>query len=306
MAGAMTLAPLAGRLAVTLLTVAIAAVIGWQLWVYYMDAPWTRDGTVRADVVKVAPDVSGLVSEVLVHDNQEVRKDQVMFRIDPVRFQLALQQATANVTAKESAAQEATREMNRYRALTSLEVSTEEQQQSTAKAIEAAAAYQQAVADRDVAQLNLDRSQVRASVDGTVTNFSMRPGDYVTAGAPIFALIDTDSIYVAGYFEETKLPQIQQGDRARVRLMGESLLIEGHVQSIAGGIADRERQASNDLLANIAPTFSWVRLAQRVPVRIALDHVPPGVRLIAGRTASVEVLVNGSQAGTPPPSVAKP
>jgi multidrug resistance efflux pump len=306
MAGAMTLAPLAGRLAVTLLTVAIAAVIGWQLWVYYMDAPWTRDGTVRADVVKVAPDVSGLVSEVLVHDNQEVRKDQGMFRIDPVRFQLALQQATANVTAKESAAQEATREMNRYRALTSLEVSTEEQQQSTAKAIEAAAAYQQAVADRDVAQLNLDRSQVRASVDGTVTNFSMRPGDYVTAGAPIFALIDTDSIYVAGYFEETKLPQIQQGDRARVRLMGESLLIEGHVQSIAGGIADRERQASSDLLANIAPTFSWVRLAQRVPVRIALDHVPPGVRLIAGRTASVEVLVNGSQAGTPPPSVAKP
>jgi multidrug resistance efflux pump len=306
MAGAMTLAPLAGRLAVTLLTVAIAAVIGWQLWIYYMDAPWTRDGTVRADVVKVAPDVSGLVSEVLVHDNQEVRKDQVLFRIDPVRFQLALQQATANVTAKESAAQEATREMNRYRALTSLEVSTEEQQQSTAKAIEAAAAYQQAVADRNVAQLNLDRSQVRASVDGTVTNFSMRPGDYVTAGAPIFALIDTDSIYVAGYFEETKLPQIQDGDRARVRLMGESLLIEGHVQSIAGGIADRERQASNDLLANIAPTFSWVRLAQRVPVRIALDHVPPGVRLIAGRTASVEVLVNGSQAGSPPPSVAKP
>jgi multidrug resistance efflux pump len=302
----MNLAPLAGRLAVTLLTAAIAAVIGWQLWVYYMDAPWTRDGTVRADVVKVAPDVSGLVSEVLVHDNQEVHKDQVLFRIDPVRFQLALQQATANVTAKESAAQEATREMNRYRALTSLEVSTEEQQQSTAKAIEAAAAYQQSVADRNVAQLNLDRSQVRASVDGTVTNFSMRPGDYVTAGAPIFALIDTDSIYVAGYFEETKLPQIRDGDRARVRLMGESLLIEGHVQSIAGGIADRERQASNDLLANIAPTFSWVRLAQRVPVRIALDHVPPGVRLIAGRTASVEVLVNGPQAGTPPPSVAKP
>ena len=133
-----------------------------------------------------------------------------------------------------------------------------------------------------MAQLNLDRSEVRASVDGMVTNFSMRPGDYVTAGAPIFALIDSDSIYVEGYFEETKLPQIQAGDRARVRLMGESQLIEGHVQSIAGGIADRERQASNDLLANIAPTFSWVRLAQRVPVRIALDHVPPGVRLLVG------------------------
>jgi multidrug resistance efflux pump len=302
----MTLAPLAGRLAVTLLTAAIAVVVGWQLWIYYMEAPWTRDGTVRADVVKIAPDVSGLVSEVLVRDNQDVRKGQVLFRIDPVRFQYALQQATASVTAKESAAQEAAREMNRYRQLTSLEVSTEEQQQSSAKAIEAAAAYQQAVADRNVAQLNLDRSEVRASVDGTVTNFSMRPGDYVTAGAPIFALIDSDSIYVVGYFEETKLPQIREGDRARVRLMGESQIIEGHVQSIAGGVADRERQASSDLLANIAPTFSWVRLAQRVPVRIALDHVPPGVHLLVGRTASVEVLATERRTGTPPPSVAKP
>ena len=179
-----------------------------------MAAPWTRDGTVRADVVKVAPDVSGLVSEVLVLDNQDVRKGQVLFRIDPVRFQYALQEATAKVTAKESAAQEAAREMNRFRALTSLEVSTQEQQQSSAKAVEAAAAYQQAVVDRNVAQLNLDRSEVRASVDGTVTNFSMRPGDYVTAGAPIFALIDTDSIYVAGYFEETKLPA-DPGRRSR-------------------------------------------------------------------------------------------
>jgi multidrug resistance efflux pump len=302
----MTWAPLAGRLAVTLLTAGIAAVIGWQLWVYYMDAPWTRDGTVRADVVKIAPDVSGLVSEVLVRDNQDVRKGQVLFRIDPVRFQYALQLATANVTGKESAAQEAAREMNRYRALTSLEVSTEEQQQSSAKAIEAAAAYQQAVVDRNVAQLNLDRSEVRASVDGTVTNFSMRPGDYVTAGAPIFALIDTDSIHVAGYFEETKLPQIREGDRARVRLMGEGQIIEGHVQSIAGGVADRERQASSDLLANIAPTFSWVRLAQRVPVRIAVDHVPADVRLLVGRTASVEVLVNQPRTGTPPASASKP
>jgi multidrug resistance efflux pump len=300
----MTLAPLAGRLAVTLLTAAVAVVVGWQLWIYYMDAPWTRDGTVRADVVKVAPDVSGLVRDVLVRDNQDVRKGEILFRIDPVRFQYALQQATAIVTGKESAAQEAAREMNRYRALTSLEVSTEEQQQSSARAIEAAAAYQQAVADRDVAQLNLDRSEVRASVDGTVTNFSMRPGDYVTAGAPVFALIDTDSIYVAGYFEETKLPQIREGDRARVRLMGESQIIEGHVQSIAGGVADRERQASSDLLANIAPTFNWVRLAQRVPVRIALDHVPSGVHLLAGRTASVEVLADQSQAGTPPASAA--
>ena len=301
----MNLAPFVGRLIVTSITAAIAAVVGWQLWVYYMDAPWTRDGAVRADVVRIAPDVSGLVSDVLVRDNQVVRKGDVLFHIDPVRFQYALQLATANVTAKQSATEEATREMNRFRELTSLEVSTEQQQQRTARAVESAAAYQQAVVDRNVAQLNLDRSEVRASVDGVVTNFSMRPGDYVTAGSPVFALIDTDSVYVEGYFEETKLPKIKEGNRARVHLMGESQLIEGHVQSIAGGITDRERQGSADMLANIAPTFSWVRLAQRVPVRIALDHVPPGVRLITGRTASVEVLADQPRTETPPSSAPK-
>jgi RND family efflux transporter MFP subunit len=289
-----------GRMAVTLLVAVVAAAIGWQLWVYYMEAPWTRDGTVRADVVKVAPDVSGLVSDVLIADNQVVHQGEVLFHIDPVRFQLALQLAEVSVTAKQAAAQEAAREATRYRDLTNLEVSTEERQQSQAKAVEAAAAYQQAVVDRNVAQLNLDRSEVRASVDGIVTNFSMRPGDYVTAGVAVFALVDTGSIYVEGYFDETKLPQIQEGNRARVRLMGESQLIEGHVQSISGGIADRQRQGSSDMLANVTPTFSWVRLAQRVPVRIALDHVPPGVRLLAGRTASVEVLVNEPRGASSP------
>jgi multidrug resistance efflux pump len=235
-----------------------------------------------------------------------VRKGEVMFRIDPVRFQYALQQATAVVTSKESAAQEALREYNRYHELNNLEVSVEVQQQSNARAVELSADYQQAVVDRNVAQLNLDRSQVKASVDGVVTNFSMRPGDYVTAGSPVFALIDSDSIYVEGYFEETKLPQIQAGDRARVHLMGEIQLIEGHVQSIAGGIADRERQGSSDLLANVIPTFSWVRLAQRVPVRIAIDHVPPGVHLLVGRTASVDVLPAEKQAKAPAPVAARP
>ena len=302
----MNLAPLAGRLAVTLFTAAVAAVIFWQLWVYYMDTPWTRDGTIRADVVKVAPDVSGLISDVPVADNQVVHKGQVLFHIDPERFRLALQLADVTVTGKQAASQEATREANRYRDLTNLEVSTEEKQQSQAKAVEAAAAYEQALVDRNVAQLNLDRSEVRASVDGIVTNFSMQPGDYVTTGVAIFALVDTDSIYVEGYFDETKLAQIQEGHRARVRLMGESQFIEGHVQSIAGGIADRQRQASSDLLANVTPTFSWVRLAQRVPVRIALDHVPSGVRLLPGRTASVEILVNEPLAEIPPHRAATP
>jgi multidrug resistance efflux pump len=282
-----------GRFTVTALAVAVAAVIGWQLWIYYLEAPWTRDGRVRADVVQVAADVSGLVTDVLVHDNQEVKKGDVLIRIDPARFQISLRNAQANVDSKLAATQEAERETNRFNQLNSLSVSEEQQQQRDSAFVEAQAAWQQALAARDVAALNLVRSQVQAPVNGFVTNFDMRPGDYVDAGRPLFALIDSDSFYVDGYFEETKLPRIKVGDPARVYLVGERAVIEGHVESIAGGIADRERQGSADLLANVNPTFSWVRLAQRVPVRIAVDHVPDGVRLVTGRTATVVVLEHG-------------
>jgi multidrug resistance efflux pump len=291
------------RLAVTAVAVAIAALVGSQLWYYYMEAPWTRDSRVRADVVQVAADVSGLVSEVLVHDNEDVKKGQVLFRIDPLRFQYALQQAEAVVVQRRAAAQEAGRESTRFTSLSNLAVSKEQQEQRSAVQAEADAAYQQAVADRDVAKLNLERSEVRASVNGLVTNFSMRPGNFVDAGKPVFALIDTDSLHLDAYFEETKLPRIEVGAPARVHLMGENTFIDGHVESVAGGIADRERQEGSDLLANVNPTFSWVRLAQRVPVRIALDHVPPGVRLVTGRTATVEILPgHRAAAGTTPPS----
>jgi multidrug resistance efflux pump len=285
-----------GRFTVTAIAVAAASVIGWQLWIYYLEAPWTRDGRVRADVVQVAADVSGLVSEVLVHDNQAVKKDEVLFRIDPARFQIALRDAQANLDSKLAASQEAERETTRFNRLNALSVSEEQQQQRGATATEAQATYQQALASRDVAALNLARSEVHAPVNGFITNFDMRPGDYVDAGRPLFALIDSDSFYVDGYFEETKLPRIKVGDPARVYLIGEHAVIEGHVESIAGGIADRERQGSADLLANVNPTFSWVRLAQRVPVRIALDHVPPEVHLVTGRTATVVVMPPGQAA----------
>jgi multidrug resistance efflux pump len=295
----------AGRVTVTFIAVGIAAAIGWQLWMYYLEAPWTRDGSVRADVLQVAADVSGLVSEVLVHDDQAVKKGEVLFRIDPVRFEIALRDAQASVDSKLAAAQEAEREKNRYNQLNNLSVSQEQQQKRGAVAAEAMAAYRQALASRDLAALNLSRSEVRASVNGLVTNFDMRSGDYVDAGKPLFAVIDSDSFYVVGYFEETKLPRIEIGDLARVYLIGESAVIQGHVESIAGGIADRERQGSADLLANVNPTFSWVRLAQRVPVRVALDHVPAGVRLVTGRTATVVVISAGQNASHGSAAVAR-
>jgi multidrug resistance efflux pump len=173
--------------------------------------------------------------------------------------------------------------------LTALSVSQEQQQSRQAAAEAASAAYRQALADRAVAQLNLQRSEVTSPVDGTVTNVNLEPGDYVTAGKGVMALVDRATLRVEGYFEETKLPKIHIGDPVRVRLMGEPQMLTGRVESIAAGIADRERSDSPDLLANINPTFTWVRLAQRVPVRVMLDKVPPEVRLVLGRTATVYV-----------------
>jgi RND family efflux transporter MFP subunit len=278
------------RFAVTMLAAAVAAVVAWQLWVYYMEDPWTRDGRVRADVVEVAPDVSGLVAQVFARDNQAVHVGDALFQIDPVRFQVALQQAGAVVAKDKAALAEAERDAARYNALPGNAVSSLSRDENNTAVLEAQADFLAAQADQAVAALNLSRATVRATVNGVITNFSMRPGDYVTAGSAVAALVDTDSIYVDGYFEETKLPRIAVGDQARVTLLGGGPAIPGHVESIDAGIADNERVASPNLLADVNPTFTWVRLAQRVPVRIAIDRVPAGVRLIAGLTATVEVV----------------
>jgi multidrug resistance efflux pump len=282
--------------ALTLVIVVAAVVAGYSLWTYYQDAPWTRDGRVSADVVTITPDVSGLVSEVLVHDNETVKHGDVLFRIDPDRFELALAEADAAVASRKADMDEAIREAQRSGKLNDLSVSVETQQQRSAKADETTAAYRQAVVDRAVADLNLRRSAVISPVDGTVTNVDLEPGDYVTAGKAVMALVDRATLRVEGYFEETKLPRIHIGDRVEVRLMGESRLLTGRVESIDAGIANRERSDSSDLLANINPTFNWVRLAQRVPVRVKLDPAPAGVLLVVGRTATVSV-ESGSAAG---------
>jgi RND family efflux transporter MFP subunit len=276
------------RLIVTLAFVCAAFYVGRGLWVHYMDEPWTRDARLRADVVGIAPDVSGLVSEVDVQDNQRVKKGDVLFRVDRERFNIALAQAEAALEGSRAAMEQAHRERERQERLGDA-ASLQQKEQARTAEDQARAAYGQALANRDLAKLNLDRSEIKATVNGTVSNLSLRPGDYVTAGTAKVALVDTDSLRVEGYFEETKLPRIHVGDTVSVRLMGQSERLQGHVDSIATGIEDRERTAGTGLLANINPTFSWVRLAQRVPVRINLDNVPGNVHLIAGLTATVEV-----------------
>jgi RND family efflux transporter MFP subunit len=269
-----------------LLLVIAGAIIA--LWQRYQVEPITRDGKVRADIVPVAPDVGGLVTDVLVHDNETVRKGQILLVIDRPRYRLALAQARANLATQEAALIEAVREDRRNRAMPDV-VAEEVTQQGTAKVQQLRAAVDQAVAARDLAALNLDRTLVRAPIDGTVSNVGLQPGLYLAAGKAALALVYDRSLRIEGYFEETKLPAIHVGDPASVYLMGVANEIRGHVESIAGGVEDRERQGSDAQLANVNPSFTWVRLAQRIPVRIVVDQIPPGVRLIPGQTASVEV-----------------
>jgi multidrug resistance efflux pump len=286
-----------GRVVVTA-AVVVALIALRYLWERYELDPWTRDGRVRADVVQVAPDVSGLVTEVLIHDNQTVQKGQPLLVIDQPRFQLALRQADAALASAQAQVDEAVLEDGRNRKLGNL-VSTEILQQGATRLAQSQAALAQAAVARDIAKLNLDRTTVIAPVNGVLANVELRPGNYASAGRPIFALIDSDSLHVDGYFEETKLPRIHIGDRVSVRIMGETQLLYGHVDSISGGIEDRERGPSANLLPNVSPTFNWVRLAQRVPVRVHLDKPPGDVRLIAGRTATVNVLPNDAKAAKP-------
>ena len=318
------LMPALGRVALTLLLLAGAGVALFVVWGHYENDPWTRDGSVEADVVQVSADVSGLVSQIRVHDNQFVHVGDVLFTIDEDRYEAQFEQAEAAVaTAKanianaragivsaQAALANARREQARYLRLGDL-VSREVQDQRTttveqdraalaqaeATLAQARAGLDQAVANRKLAHVNLDRSSVRAGVNGFITGFSLRPGDFVTAGSPRFALLDTDSYYVLGYLEETKLHRFEIGDRAKITLLGDGRPLWGHVESLSAGITDRQQNSSGVLLPNITPTFSWVRLAQRVPVRVAIDSVPAGLRLVAGRTATVTILTDGQADG---------
>jgi RND family efflux transporter MFP subunit len=280
---------LAGRVLVTLSVLTLALVGGRRLWIHYNLEPWTRDGRVRADIVQVSPDVSGLVTEVRVENNQAVNKDDVLFVLDRPRFELALHQAEASVAAIAVALAQARRENERNRNLADL-ATTEQVEEGQSKVDQLVAQLNSARAQRDVARLNLDRTTIRAPVNGIVTNVELRPGDYATVGRQMLALLDTDTIHVDGYFEETKLPWIRVGDRALVHIMGIKATLQGSVESIDAGIEDRERSASSQALANVNPTFSWVRLAQRIPVRIKLDPTARDIRLIAGRTATVSIV----------------
>ncbi|MDD2945976.1 MAG: HlyD family secretion protein [Acinetobacter sp.] len=313
--------------------VAVVAILAVKhIWDYYNSEPWTRDGRIRGDVIQVSSDVAGLITEVLVQDNQTVKKGQVLFKIDVARQALdveqarsdlskakaglaaaeaELAQAKANLVKSQANINLADKNANRYANLMEGAISKKEQDQMFATRDQSHAEHEQMLAAIDQAkanivqqkalievansnlhlsELNLNRSEVVAPADGTLSNFELQQGNYVKVGQAVAALLNRQQLYVVGYFEETKLDKIYVGAPATIQLMGDSQKLKGHVQGIASGIEDRERTSTTGLLANVNPTFSWVRLAQRVPVKIMIDELPKNqLAFVAGRTATVHI-----------------
>lgn len=278
------------RYTITFVVVAVAIFLALTLWQNYMNSSWTRDGRVRADVVMVAPDVSGLVSELSVTDNQFVKQGETLFEIDKVRFEHALEVADAVAKTKKANYEMKNNQYIRRAALGDDAVSKESRNDAELEVEMAKAEYEEALALAQTAKLNLERSTVRAPSDGWISNLLLRKGDYVKVGDNRLAIVSSGSFWVYGYFEEQKLSLLHVGDKAQMKMLGSDYTLSGHIESIARGISDRDNATGDRLLANVNPTFTWVRLAQRIPVRIHIDSVPKGFTVVAGMTCSVSIV----------------
>ncbi|MGU3524585.1 p-hydroxybenzoic acid efflux pump subunit AaeA [Enterobacteriaceae bacterium C23F] len=274
------------RTAITLILVVLAFIAIFRAWVYYTESPWTRDARFSADVVAIAPDVAGLITDVKVKDNQLVSKNQVLFTIDQPRYQKALEEANADVAYYQALATEKRREAGRRNQLGTMAMSREEidQANNILQTVEHQLAKAQAT--RDLASLDLERTVIRAPADGWVTNLNVYSGEFITRGSTAVALVKKESFYVIAYMEETKLEGVRPGYRAEITPLGSSKVIKGTVDSVAAGVTNASSSSDAKGMATIDSNLEWVRLAQRVPVRIHLDE-QQGNLWPAGTTATV-------------------
>jgi len=277
------------RTAVTLGVVGLAGLAVWAAWNAYMETPWTRDATVRAYVVTIAPEVAGRIVELPVADNQFVPKGDLLMVVDPTDYKIGVSLAEAAVEQARATAQNAEAEFRRRQRLDDLAASTAEKQTFAANALAAQAGYRRASANLDQANVNLRRTRIVSPVNGYVTNLLVQLGDYVNIGQKSISVVNADSFWVDGYFEETSLSKIHESDAAAIKLLGYRQILRGHVKGIARGINVANAQPDTSGLASVNPIFTWVRLAQRVPVRLHIDDVPDAVRLVAGMTATVQI-----------------
>ncbi|WP_313686583.1 HlyD family secretion protein [Pantoea sp.] len=274
----------------TLVVFTLALLAGWWMWNYYMQSPWTRDGKVRAELVDITPQVSGRIITLVVRDNQFVHKGQTLLTIDPVPWQIALENAEAQLAKAQSDQEKAQHELARRSNLPRNVISAEDLDAARLTANAAAATTKAAQATLDQARWNLQQTEISAPTDGWVSNLTLRPGNYATAGTPLFALVDSHSFYVMGYFEETKLRHIQPGATANIVLYSNGQRLQGKVESIGRAIYDQSVDSDSGLVPDIKPNVPWVRLAQRVPVRIQLDAIPDDVPLVAGTTCTISIV----------------
>lgn len=276
------------RYAITILLVIIAVVIIFRAWVFYTESPWTRDARFAADVVAISPDVTGLITEVPVHDNQLVKKGDTLFVVDRPRYQKALDQAQADVEYYQALVSEKRREAGRRNQLGTSAMSREAIEQSNNDLQTSEHQLAKSVATRDLAKIDLERTTVKAPSDGWVTNLNVYQGEFITRGSVAVALVQQHSFYVLAYLEETKLHGVEKGFRAEVTPLGSNIVLRGTVDSVAAGVTNSSSSVDSKGMATVDSNLEWVRLAQRVPVRIRLDQ-QPGNCFPAGTTATVVI-----------------
>ena len=280
------------RTAITVVLVILAFIAIFNAWAYYTESPWTRDARFSADVVAIAPDVSGLITQVNVHDNQLVKKGQVLFTIDQPRYQKALEEAQADVAYYQVLAQEKRQEAGRRNRLGIQAMTREEKDQANKVLQTDLHQIAKAQATRDLAKLDLERTVIRAPADGWVTNLNVYTGEFITRGSTAVALVKQNSFYVLAYMEETKLEGVRPGYRAEITPLGSNKVLKGTVDSVAAGVTNASSTRDDKGMATIDSNLEWVRLAQRVPVRIRLDNQQENI-WPAGTTATV--VVTGKQ-----------
>jgi multidrug resistance efflux pump len=274
----------------TLIAFGAAIGLAWMAWNYYVYTPWTRDGRVRVYTVQLAPEVSGTVVSLPIKDTQFVHKGDVLFQIDPRDYQNKLKQATGRVAQTQAQADYLGAEATRRSQLSDLSVSAEQRQNAIGIAQAATAAVQEAAGALDQARLDLERTTVRSPVNGWISDLILQQGGFATVGQPAVTLVNADSFYVVGYFEETQLPRIRFGDSAQMVLMGyPDRPAWGHVAGFGHGISVADAAPGVQGLPSVNPVFTWVRLAQRIPIRVELDDVPCPIMLSAGMTATVSI-----------------
>lgn len=279
--------PLKAPFVITSVAIILAAVAAFGMYEIYTTKPWTRDGQVRANIVGVASRVEGPIINIPIRDNQQVKKGDLLFEVDPSTYEATVKNWEAKLLQAQASQIQAQQELQRQTQLYQSKVTDLRDLQNAQDSLAAAQANAAAAAaELDFAKLNLGYTKIFAPVDGYLTNMNTSPGTYVYAGQQILALVDSDSFWVAAYFKETQLHHVTPGGTVRLTFIGrESEPFDGLVESVAWGIFDPDG-STVELLPKVNQTVDWVRLPNRFPVRIKVTGTPP-IPLRIGQTVSI-------------------